>query len=138
VPGHRPITLAAAAKNESTATAESRQGQGHVAIKARVERSPCLLGLRFKVDEQTRSHLCPQHGRFSTGHRTSRVSLCVRSSDGWAGPRGPFQDMRSRSSTTGGPMEKLYLVLLGIAFLITAAWILFLLYGGYHLLRTIT
>ena len=35
-------------------------------------------------------------------------------------------------------MEKLYLVLLGIAFLITVAWILFLLYGGYHWLRAIT
>ncbi len=34
-------------------------------------------------------------------------------------------------------MEKLYLVLLGIACLITVAWILFLLYGGYYLLRAI-
>ncbi len=35
------------------------------------------------------------------------------------------------------PMEKLYLVLLGIACLITVAWILFLLYGGYYLLGAI-
>lgn len=34
-------------------------------------------------------------------------------------------------------MEKLYLVLLGIACVITVAWILFLLYGGYYLLRAI-
>jgi hypothetical protein len=47
---------------------------------------------------------------------------------------GTFQDMRSRSSPAGGPMEKLYLVLLGIAFLITIAWIVFLLYGAYYLL----
>jgi hypothetical protein len=45
----------------------------------------------------------------------------------------PFQDMRSRSSAAGGPMEKLYLVLLGIALLITLAWIAFLLYGAYYL-----
>jgi hypothetical protein len=45
-----------------------------------------------------------------------------------------FQDMRSRSSSAGGPMEKLYLVLLGIALLITLAWIAFLLYGAYYLL----
>jgi len=32
-------------------------------------------------------------------------------------------------------MEKLYLVLLGIALLITLAWIAFLLYGAYSLLN---
>jgi hypothetical protein len=46
----------------------------------------------------------------------------------------PFQDIRSRSSPAGGPMEKLYLVLLGIALLITLVWIAFLLYGAYYLL----
>jgi hypothetical protein len=60
----------------------------------------------------------------------------MRTKLGWLGGAAwvPFQDMRSRSSPAGGPMEKLYLVLLGIAFLITIAWIVFLLYGAYYLL----
>jgi hypothetical protein len=60
----------------------------------------------------------------------------MRTKLGWLGGAAwvPFQDMRSRSSAAGGPMEKLYLVLLGIAFLITIAWIVFLLYGVYYLL----
>jgi hypothetical protein len=41
----------------------------------------------------------------------------MRTKLGWLGAAAwvPFQDMRSRSSPAGGPMEKLYLVLLGIA-----------------------
>jgi hypothetical protein len=62
--------------------------QDSVATKARIRHSPCLLGLPFKVDQQSRSCWRPQHGRISTGHRTSRVPRCVVSSGGWAGRMG--------------------------------------------------
>jgi hypothetical protein len=35
---------------------------------------------------------------------------------------------------TDGAMEKLYLALLGLAFLMTIAWVVFLFYGVYYLL----
>jgi hypothetical protein len=42
--------------------------------------------------------------------------------------------MRFRSNAAGGPMEKLYLALLGIALLMTIAWVVFLFYGAYYFL----
>jgi len=94
--------LTADQESETTGTAESGRGT-----------PASLLGLRFKVDEQSLSRAFLKRGRFWPVAEPRKYLVTKL---GW--PCGtawvPFQDMRSRSRrATDGAIEKLYLTLLG-------------------------